>query len=1298
MYCIPTRFIKRGISYVQYVVLCLLIVASPFKLQAQVIPRVDANDYSTLSRNFEAGQSQEIIVILNDDQPYAEFKQKKRTVRDVSDLTVARQEYQTKISRITESMLSRLDASKVKVLKRYSNLPASAIRISNKDSLDRLIQNPEVKGVFLNRKFKPQLMESLPMINQPLALELGARGNNTSVAILDTGVNYTLTDFGSCTSPGIPTGCRVAFAQDFTPSDDGQLDPDGHGSNIAAIAAAVAPDTNILSLDVFDGQYAKDSDILAAIDWVIQNHSTYNIVAANLSLGNSQRYLTQCTGSIYTTPFQQLRDVGVIPVVASGNDGYKNGLDEPACAPGAVSVGAVYDAPFNYEGWEQCTDNYVTKGQVTCFSNSADYLTLLAPGAEITAAGLTMSGTSMAAPHVAGAIALLRGEGGNPNNTIDETINHMVNTGTPVTDNGNNQAYPLINLEAALFDGRPKPQPRISDFSPASAGVGSTVKINGSGFLDVTDVYFGGTSATSFTVLTTKQIVAVVGDGSSGQVSVNSLNGIASKDGFVFLPPLIGIRNVPSSSQITSLDEQLQLSVEGDYEDGTSSDVTLAAVFSSSNNNVATVDKNGLVRPVDEGSAEIYSHVEGFTGVTQIAVDLTSNKIFESEPNDTVNNASPISDNQKIYEGNLGTQDDVDVYEIDLTRPSLITALFRTLLVTENAWLRASIIDASGKVFLSKTINNISTKFVNISVAVQNPGKYYLRIEKYGDYPVIKSNYQILLQLKDNPVGFGQREIEFNDTMADANIYSLVPDLLQEGIIGQLSSSTDKDYFAFDLPSGVFTVNVIPLPCSRCFVSNLPLRWTILNKTGVILGSKNYDIEHPTVPVKVRIDIPGTYYAEVKAIDGSYSSDDYLLVPQFFTNEEDAYNSLEDEPNNTAMDAITYPLESEITGQLSSSEDIDIFAFDLSPGTFTARLNSFDAIDHYNLRIINDAGDALGARISYDNGKTSSARINNAGRYYVEITSLDNNSYEEPYALIPSFSNDQNLFDFLENEPNDTLGSAISFHLGSGIFGHLSSENDLDYYSFDLKPGVFTIQTKEITGYAASDSLSIVDGAGTVFASTVFGYIQDQYSFAYPELTVDIKNEGKYYVKVTSSHETTNYQDSYKFIPNLDPDTDNDGILDSVDTDDDNDGVPDTQDAFPLDPNESVDTDHDGVGDNADVFPTDPNEWIDTDGDDIGNNADPDDDNDGVPDNLDTFPTDPTEWLDTDGDGIGNNVDTDDDNDGLTDTEEALLGTNPLSVDTDGDGVSDLDEHNSGRNPKVNEATVIQILNSLSDE
>lgn len=94
----------------------------------------------------------------------------------------------------------------------------------------------------------------------------------------------------------------------------------------------------------------------------------------------------------------------------------------------------------------------------------------------------------------------------------------------------------------------------------------------------------------------------------------------------------------------------------------------------------------------------------------------------------------------------------------------------------------------------------------------------------------------------------------------------------------------------------------------------------------------------------------------------------------------------------------------------------------------------------------------------------------------------------------------------------------------------------------------------------------------------------------------------------------------------------------------------------------------------------------DTDNDGISNNEDTDDDNDGVLDTNDAFPLNPNESIDTDHDGVGNNADSDDDNDGISDVLEIANGLNPLNPsdarqDNDGDGVSNADEIEAGSDP-----------------
>jgi len=130
------------------------------------------------------------------------------------------------------------------------------------------------------------------------------------------------------------------------------------------------------------------------------------------SLASADLSPTPCTTNAFQAAFRAARAAGVLAATAAGNSKSTAGLASPACATAAVSVGAVYDSSLGPAGWggaALCTDSATSPDQITCFSNSADYLGLLAPGAMITGGGVTYGGTSQAAPHVAGAIAVLKG-------------------------------------------------------------------------------------------------------------------------------------------------------------------------------------------------------------------------------------------------------------------------------------------------------------------------------------------------------------------------------------------------------------------------------------------------------------------------------------------------------------------------------------------------------------------------------------------------------------------------------------------------------------------------------------------------------------------------------------------------------------------------------------------------------------------------------------------------------------------------------------------------------------------------
>jgi subtilisin family serine protease len=344
-------------------------------------------------------------------------------------------------------VLSALAPAEAEVVDAYHHLPALHVELRTAGALRRLLERPEVIGVHEDVANEPFLAQSLPLVGQQAAAAAGWTGEGTAVAVLDTGVDYRRAELGACAAPG-EAGCRVVYAADVAP-DDGALDAHGHGTNVAAIVAGVAPGAKLVALDVFDGKYAYSSDVLAAIDWCVRNRAAFGIVALNLSLGSGGAS-APCGGDVFAGAVRAARDAGIVVAAASGNDGYTGKIASPACVPAAVSVGAVYDASLGELDWSACSDRSTAADQVACFSNSAPFLTLLAPGAVVTGGGTSMGGTSQAAPHVAGAAAVLRGAF--PDESADETIERLRATGRSILDPRNGVATPRIDLAAAAGD------------------------------------------------------------------------------------------------------------------------------------------------------------------------------------------------------------------------------------------------------------------------------------------------------------------------------------------------------------------------------------------------------------------------------------------------------------------------------------------------------------------------------------------------------------------------------------------------------------------------------------------------------------------------------------------------------------------------------------------------------------------------------------------------------------------------------------------------------------------------------
>lgn len=400
----------------------------------------------------ELGEEQGLLVLLDDtairQEVADDLARRKRKTEDDAALALKATRYQA----LRQRLLPLIKPEEGGVRRAYSHLPMALVGFRGPLGLKRLLARGEVLAVYPDARLYAHLSQSLPLIGQPtVAQTMGRTGAGTTVAVVDTGVDYTRAEFGSCTAPGVPAGCRVVVSQDIA-ADDGQRDDIGHGTWVSGTVAGTATGAKLAVLDVFANGSALSSDVIGGINWAISNRSAYNIVAINLSLGDGLQYTSTCPGANpFRTPIINAKSAGILSIVSSGNEGYSNGLASPACTPEAVSVGAVYDTNVGARTWTSanpdCTDSTTAADQVACFSNSASYLTLLAPGALITVTGVTAAGTSLASPFVSGAVAVLAEA--YPGDSYSQRLARLTGTGKQITDARNGVTKPRVDLLAA---------------------------------------------------------------------------------------------------------------------------------------------------------------------------------------------------------------------------------------------------------------------------------------------------------------------------------------------------------------------------------------------------------------------------------------------------------------------------------------------------------------------------------------------------------------------------------------------------------------------------------------------------------------------------------------------------------------------------------------------------------------------------------------------------------------------------------------------------------------------------------
>jgi subtilisin family serine protease len=259
---------------------------------------------------------------------------------------------------------------------------------------------------------------------------LGSRGAGVTVAILDTGIDYRHSALGEGFGPGF----KVMGGYDFVNKDADPMDDNGHGTHVAGIVAAdsselsgVAPAASLLAYKVLDSNGGGwTSDILAGIERMVDPNGDGDLsdhaAVANMSFGGpgySDDAMSRAVDSAVSA--------GVVVVVAAGNLGRYQSVSSPGTAGSAITVGATnaQDALASFTSKGPSAARYNIKPDV------------VAPGVDVRSAKagggtLVASGTSMAAPHVAGAAALLRAL--HPDWSPTEVKSALVTTAAPIPE------------------------------------------------------------------------------------------------------------------------------------------------------------------------------------------------------------------------------------------------------------------------------------------------------------------------------------------------------------------------------------------------------------------------------------------------------------------------------------------------------------------------------------------------------------------------------------------------------------------------------------------------------------------------------------------------------------------------------------------------------------------------------------------------------------------------------------------------------------------------------------------------
>lgn len=365
--------------------------------------------------------------------------------------------------------------------------------------LEKLKNDPRVVSIEPVYLLEPHLRQGIALMHADTYRSV-FNGDGVAIAICDTGIDYTHPMLGN---GGFPNS-KVIGGYDYGDNDADPM-PDssqGHGTCCAGIAAGdlgntgdyiggVAYNAKLYAVKMTSGTSgsATSAAMVAAWNWCVTHKNDdpcHPILVISTSFGGSPQ--SSLCDSYYSSMTQAANNAvaaGITVLASSGNDGVCNSIAWPACISSVMSVGAVYDAAFGTYypciSSSSCATKYSTTGcttgwyaidstfadMVTSYSNTASFLTILAPSnqcytTDIVGSGgynssgdyySAFGGTSAACPYAAGAAACLQSAA----KAIRGSYLSPAEVKTTLTSNGDSVAdgkaaitKPRVNLQKAI--------------------------------------------------------------------------------------------------------------------------------------------------------------------------------------------------------------------------------------------------------------------------------------------------------------------------------------------------------------------------------------------------------------------------------------------------------------------------------------------------------------------------------------------------------------------------------------------------------------------------------------------------------------------------------------------------------------------------------------------------------------------------------------------------------------------------------------------------------------------------------